>query len=178
MMLLTVEEILALQEKVISQTGGSFGLRDRGLLESAVYSADSSFGDVEVYPSLEEKAARLAFAITGNHAFVDGNKRTGMLVMLLTLRLNGRTLRYTQAELVDLGLGTADGSLGYEEILAWIISHLDTKNPAGERQDCLRAGPWGGWRGTSVKPPFFSAGTGKRPRTGQAPSEAAPEARP
>ena len=115
MMLLTVEEILALQEKVISQTGGSFGLRDRGLLESAVYSADSSFGDVEVYPSLEEKAARLAFAITG----------------LLTLRLNGRTLRYTQAELVDLGLGTADGSLGYEEILAWIISHLDTKNPAG-----------------------------------------------
>ena len=131
MMLLTVEEILALQEKVISHTGGSFGLRDRGLLESAVYSADSSFGDVEVYPSLEEKAARLAFAITGNHAFVDGNKRTGMLVMLLTLRLNGRTLRYTQAELVDLGLGTADGSLGYEEILAWIISHLDTKNPAG-----------------------------------------------
>ena len=61
MMLLTVEEILALQEKVISQTGGSFGLRDRGLLESAVYSADSSFGDVEVYPSPEEKAARLAF---------------------------------------------------------------------------------------------------------------------
>ena len=119
MMLLTVEEILALQEKVISQTGGSFGLRDRGLLESAVY------------PSPEEKAARLAFAITGNHAFVDGNKRTGMLVMLLTLRLNGRALRYTQAELVALGLGTADGSLGYEEILAWIISHLDTKNPAG-----------------------------------------------
>ena len=82
MMLLTVEEILALQEKVISQTGGSFGLRDRGLLESAVYSADSSFGDVEVYPSPEEKAARLAFAITGNHAFVDGNKRIGMYAML------------------------------------------------------------------------------------------------
>lgn len=130
MMLLTVEEILALQEKVISQTGGSFGLRDRGLLESAVYSADSSFGDVEVYPSLEEKAARLAFAITGNHAFVDGNKRTGMLVMLLTLRLNGRTLRYTQADWW-FGLGPQTEVPGYEEILAWIISHLDTKNPAG-----------------------------------------------
>lgn len=156
------------------------GCRDRGLLESAVYSADSSFGDVEVYPSLEEKAARLAFAITGNHAFVDGNKRTGMLVMLLTLRLNGRTLRYTQAELVDLGLGTADGSLGYEEILAWIISHLGYKKilPDKGRIFLPGPGPWGGWRGTSVKPPFFSAGTGKRPRTGQAPSEAAPEARP
>ena len=84
MTLLTVDEIIALQKKVIAKTGGSYGLRDRGLLESAVYSADSAFGDVEVYPSLEEKAARLTFAITGNHAFVDGNKRIGMLVMLMT----------------------------------------------------------------------------------------------
>lgn len=130
MMLLTVDEIIALQEKVIAKTGGSFGLRDRGLLESAVYSADSAFGDVEVYPSLEEKAARLAFAITGNHAFVDGNKRIGMLVMLLTLRLNGRAVAHTQAELIALGLGVADGSLGYAEILAWITDHLDTTDPA------------------------------------------------
>ncbi len=131
MMLLTVDEIIALQKKVIAKTGGSYGLRDRGLLEFAVYSADSAFGDVEVYPSLEEKAARLAFAITGNHAFVDGNKRIGMLVMLMTLRLNGLSLTYTQAELVALGLGTADGTLGYKEILTWITGHLDEKNPAG-----------------------------------------------
>lgn len=130
MMLLTVDEIIALQEKVIDKTGGSYGLRDRGLLESAVYSANSAFGDVEVYPSLEEKAARLAFAVTGNHAFVDGNKRIGMLVMLLTLRLNGRTVVHTQAELIALGLGVADGSLGYAEILAWITAHLDTIDPA------------------------------------------------
>lgn len=130
MMLLTVDEIIALQEKVIAKTGGSYGLRDRGLLESAAYSANSAFGDVEVYPSLEEKAARLAFAITGNHAFVDGNKRIGMLVMLLTLRLNGRAVIHTQAELIALGLGVADGSLGYAEILAWIAAHLDTTDPA------------------------------------------------
>lgn len=130
MMFLTVDEIIALQEKVIDKTGGSYGLRDRGLLESAVYSANSAFGDVEVYPSLEEKAARLAFAVTGNHAFVDGNKRIGMLVMLLTLRLNGRTVVHTQAELIALGLGVADGSLGYAEILAWITAHLDTIDPA------------------------------------------------
>lgn len=130
MMFLTVDEIIAPQEKVIAKTGGSYGLRDRGLLESAVYSANNAFGDVEVYPSLEEKAARLAFAITGNHAFVDGNKRIGMLVMLLTLRLNGRAVVHTQAELIALGLGVADGSLGYAEILAWITAHLDTIDPA------------------------------------------------
>lgn len=130
MMLLTVDEIIALQEKVIAKTGGSYGLRDRGLLESAVYSANSAFGDVEVYPSLEEKAARLAFAITGNHAFVDGNKRIGMLVMLLTLRLNERAVVHTQAELIALGLGLADGSLGYAETLTWITAHLNTIDPA------------------------------------------------
>lgn len=130
MMLLTVDEIITLQEKVIAKTGGSIGLRDRGLLESAVYSADSAFGDVEIYPSLEEKAARLAFAITVNHAFVDGNKRIGILVMLLTLELNGRSLTYTQAELIALGLGVADGKLKYEEILAWVTGHLDAENPA------------------------------------------------
>ena len=123
MMLLTVEEILALQEKVISQTGGSFGLRDRGLLESAVYSADSSFGDVEVYPSLEEKAARLAFAITGNHAFVDGNKRIGMYVMLTFLEVNGIHMDCTKEDVVEAGLGVASGEMNYEELLVWVKTH-------------------------------------------------------
>lgn len=99
-------------------------------MESAVYSADSAFGDVEIYPSLEEKAARLAFTIIVNHAFVDGNKRIGILVMLLTLELNGRSLTYTQAELIALGLDVADGKLKYEEILAWVTGHLDAENPA------------------------------------------------
>ena len=172
MMLLTVEEILALQEKVISQTGGSFGLRDRGLLESAVYSADSSFGDVEVYPSLEEKAARLAFAITGNHAFVDGNKRTGMLVMLLTLRLNGRAFTLHPGRAGGFGPGNRRRKSGLCGDFG--LDH----QPPGYKKSCrikagfLRAGPWGGWRRTSVKPPSFSAGTEKRPRTRQAPSGA------
>ena len=123
MMLLTVEEILALQEKVISQTGGSFGLRDRGLLESAVYSADSSFGDVEVYPSLEEKAARLAFAITGNHAFVDGNKRIGAHAMLVFLELNGIELNHTSEELSEIILKLAAGDADLQSLLSWILEH-------------------------------------------------------
>lgn len=123
MILLTVDEIIELHEKIIAITGGSAELRDRGLLESAVYSAQASFDDVEVYPTVEEKAARLAYSIISNHAFVDGNKRIGVFVMLMTLRLNSVCLNYTQRELIELGLQAASGVIGYEEILNWIGKH-------------------------------------------------------
>ena len=121
---LTVEEITQMHEKLIQKTGGMSGLRDFGMLESAVYSAMQSFGEEEVYPTSYERAARLAYAITMNHPFCDGNKRTGMLVMLMTLRLNRVVIKYTQQELVSLGLSVADGSKEYQDILAWIKSHL------------------------------------------------------
>lgn len=123
MILLTVDEVIMLHEKLLVATGGLPGLRDRGLLESAVYSVDASFEDVERYPSVEEKAARLAFALIADHPFVDGNKRAGVLALLMTLRINQVPLRYTQEELIDLGLRTADGSIGYDEILIWIMAH-------------------------------------------------------
>lgn len=123
MMRLTVEEILQLHARILAAFGGSPGLRDRGLLESAVYSADGSFGDTEAYPTITEKAARLAYAITKNHPFVDGNKRVGVMVMLLTLRLNAITLQYTQQELISLGLGIADNRLQYEDVFLWIKNH-------------------------------------------------------
>lgn len=123
MIYLSIDEILRLHQQIAAATGGSVGLRDFGLLESAVYSAENSFGDTEVYPTVEEKAARLAYAITKNHPFVDGNKRTGVMVMLLTLRLNDVKLQYTQQELISLGLGLADSRLGYEDVLIWIKQH-------------------------------------------------------
>ncbi len=123
MILLTVEEILSLHEKLIENTGGSRGIRDIGLLESAIYSTENSFDDVEQYPSIEEKASRLLFALTNNHAFVDGNKRIGIFTMLITLELNGVTLKFSQKELIELGLSVADGSWDYEQILCWIKQH-------------------------------------------------------
>lgn len=123
MMILTVEEITALHTRLTARTGGSDGLRDRGLLESAVYSAQTSFAGQEVYPTLDEKAARLMYALVNNHAFVDGNKRIGVLAMLVTLRLNGAALRYSQEELACLGLDAASGKADYEAILAWIRAH-------------------------------------------------------
>ncbi len=126
MILLTVDEVIALQAKLIERTGGSHGLRDRGLLESAVYSAMAAYEDVERYPGIEEKAARLAYALVGNHAFVDGNKRIGIYVMLLTLDLNQIQIAYSQHELINLGLGLADGSMKFEDALRWIVSHKES----------------------------------------------------
>ncbi len=123
MILLTVDEIIMLHGKLLDATGGLPGLRDRGLLESAVFGVNASFEDVEQYPSVEEKAARLCYALIANHAFVDGNKRVGILAMLMTLRLNAVALQYTQQELIALGLGVADGTAGYGEILAWLTAH-------------------------------------------------------
>lgn len=123
MILLTVEEVIALHEKLIERTGGSHGLRDRNLLESAVFSAMSGFADSEAYPTVEEKAARLMFSLTNNHAFVDGNKRIGVLTMLMTLQLNNVKINYTQAELITLGLSVADGKTEYAQILDWILEH-------------------------------------------------------
>lgn len=123
MILLTVDEIISLHTKLISKTGGSDGLRDRGLLESAVYSVMGGFGDEEAYPTIEEKAARLMYALVNNHAFVDGNKRIGVLVMLTTLRLNSVELKFTQTELIELGLQTASGKADYEQVLEFIKSH-------------------------------------------------------
>ena len=117
MILLAVEEVLMLHDKLLKATGGLPGLRDRGLLESAVLSVNASF---EEYPTVEEKATRLAYSLVANHAFVDGNKRVGVLAMLVTLYLNGVALQYTQRELIELGLAVASGNVGYDEILAWI----------------------------------------------------------
>ena len=123
MTLLTVDEIIMLHDKLLKATGGSLGLRDRGLLESAVFSANASFEDVEQYPTVEEKAARLGYALISNHAFMDGNKRVGVLALLMTLRLNSVALQYTQQELIELGLAAASGRAGYDKILAWIRQH-------------------------------------------------------
>lgn len=123
MIILTVDEIIEIHSLLIKKTGGLDGLRDKGLLESAVFSTSSGFGDIEVYSTIEEKAARFAFGIVNNHAFLDGNKRIGMLSMLMTLKLNHIDLKYSQEELIILGLGVAGGTVDYEGILKWIMEH-------------------------------------------------------
>ena len=117
------EKVLLLQQLVIESSGGSAGIRDFGLLDSAIESAYQTFDGIELYPTKEEKGARLGFNLVSNHAFVDGNKRIGLLVMLSFLAINGITLRYTDDELVFIGLSLADGKMTYEELLSWIKEH-------------------------------------------------------
>ena len=117
------ELVSALHQVMRQASGGSEGLRDEGLLCSAIGSAYATFGGVELYPTVEEKAARLGFALASNHPFVDGNKRIGVLAMLMTLKCNGINLRYTQPELIALGLAVAAGNASYGDILDWIRVH-------------------------------------------------------
>ena len=117
---LTADTITALHRLMTDASGGSHGLRDRGLLESAAASPYQAFGGVEAYPTLAEKAARLCYALVANHSFVDGNKRIGIFVMLVFLEVNGICLNCTNEDVVDFGLSVASGDMKYDEILEWI----------------------------------------------------------
>ena len=119
----TKEKILLLHQVMAQATGGSIGVRDEGLLESALEAAFSGFGGVEFYPTKEEKAARLGYNLISNHAFVDGNKRIGMYVMLTFLEVNGIRVDCTNEDVVHAGLSVADGSMDYEGLLAWVREH-------------------------------------------------------
>ena len=117
------EKILLLHQHLAEATGGSVGVRDQELLDSALEGAFAGFGDQEFYPTKEEKGARLGYALISNHAFVDGNKRIGLYVMLSFLEMNGIRIQCTDEELILIGLSIADGNMGYEELYNWVLEH-------------------------------------------------------
>ena len=114
------DKVLLLHQLITQETGGDPGLRDIGLLDSALESAYATFDGVDLYPSKVEKAARLGYALISNHAFVDGNKRIGMYIMLTFLEVNGLKVRPTNAEVVRVGLAVAAGEMKYEGLLSWV----------------------------------------------------------
>lgn len=118
-----VEKVKLLHQLMAEATGGSVGVRDEDLLDSALESAFATFGGEKLYPGKEEKAAKIGFSLISNHAFVDGNKRIGVYVMLSFLELNGIRIEATDADVIRLGLSVADGSMQYENVLAWIREH-------------------------------------------------------
>ena len=91
--------------------------------DSALQGAFQTFDGKELYPTKEEKGARIGYSLISNHAFVDGNKRIGVHVMLSFLEFNGIHLKFSDEELVDLGLSVASGNKNYEEVLDWVRSH-------------------------------------------------------
>ena len=120
---LSKEQILMLHSQLIEEYGGSDGVRDYNLLDSALENPFQSFGGEELYPTLQAKAARLRYGLIKNHCMIDGNKRIGTHAMLVFLAINGIELDYTQKELYETILAIADGSLEYEDLLKWILEH-------------------------------------------------------
>ena len=120
---LSKKQILMLHTQLIQQTGGSEGVRDYNLLDSALETPFQSFGGDELYPTIQAKAARLGYGLIKNHCMIDGNKRIGTHAMLVFLALNGIELKYTQKELYETILDVADGKIEYEDLLQWVLDH-------------------------------------------------------
>ncbi len=114
------EKVLLLHQLITEETGGDNGVRDLGLLDSALESVYQTFDGVELYPTKEEKGARLGYTLISNHAFVDGNKRIGMYVMLTFLQVNGIRIHPTNEEVARVGLAVAAREMDYKDLLKWV----------------------------------------------------------
>ena len=117
------EKVLLLHQIISQVTGGDPNLRDVGLLDSALESAFQTFDGRELYPTKEEKAARIGYSLISNHAFVDGNKRIGMYVLLTFLETNGIKIHPSEKESVRVGLSVDSGEMKYEDVLEWILEN-------------------------------------------------------
>lgn len=120
---LTKAQVLRLHEHLIDATGGTQGIRDAGLLESAIAAPFQSFYGVDAYPTLLQKAARLGYGLIKNHPFLDGNKRSGVHVMLVFLALNGVEPVYTQSELAAAVVAVAAGEMDCDAFCKWLATH-------------------------------------------------------
>lgn len=118
---LSTEQIKLLHKLLLEETGGLEGIRDEGLLDSAISAPFQTFDGQYVYTTIEQKAARLGFSLIKNHAFLDGNKRIGVLAMLTFLEINGIQIDASDEELIAIGLGVADSSMDDKELLKWIL---------------------------------------------------------
>ena len=123
MIKLSQEKVLLLHEIITRETGGDASVRDYALLDSDLASAFQTFDGQELYPTKEEKGARLGYSLISNHAFVDGNKRIGMFVLLVFLEVNGIKLRPSVDDVARVGLAVASGTMKYDELLEWIITN-------------------------------------------------------
>jgi len=114
------EKALLLHQLLTQETGGTAGVRDFNLLDSALESAYHTFDGKELFPTKQEKAAKLGFSLVSNHAFVDGNKRIGMYVMITFLEVNGIQVDASVDDVARVGLCLAAGNMNYDELLTWL----------------------------------------------------------
>ena len=117
---LTPKQVLFILSRLVTETGGSHGLRDLALLESSVARPRATFDSNELYPDLFTKAAALMDSLINNHPFLDGNKRTGITATGLFLRINGWKLTASSEELVACTMRVAVEGLEIDELTNWL----------------------------------------------------------
>ena len=127
MITLTKEQILLLHKCIYDRYGGSYGLRDEGLLDSALMAPFQTFAGEDLYPEDKDKIAHMAYALIGNHPFHDGNKRIGALALLTLLKFNGYEVKATNEELTELIYKVAQSESDDRDIKAWIVTHSVSK---------------------------------------------------
>lgn len=124
---LTVEDVLLLHYLAVEKSGGSHGLRDTSLLESAINRPRATFGKTDLYPTLFDKAGALCHSLVKNHPFVDGNKRTALFAAMVTIERNGYTFLCSQKDLVTIGVAIDTENITSEEISLWLKKHSKRK---------------------------------------------------
>lgn len=124
MIWIDAEDAILIQNRVIQRSGGTCGLRDRGSLEAAIAAPLQTYDSQELFPSDIEKIARLGYGLAANHAFIDGNKRIGAMIMQLLLKWNGYRLKLRPGELADTFIGIAANAKSESDLLNWIQTHL------------------------------------------------------
>jgi len=120
---LTKEQIIQIHRELIEAHGGGDGIRDNGLLDSALSAPFHTFSGNYLLPTVQQKAVRLGFGLIMNHPFIDGNKWIGAHVMLTTLAVNGIELEHSQTDLYEIILKVAASEASFEELLAWVLEH-------------------------------------------------------
>ena len=123
MVFLTLDDIIESHQNQIDTYGGSHGIRDIGLLESAIAQPEASFGGQYLHADIFEMAAAYLYHLVMNHPFVDGNKRVGLEAALIFLEIDNENLKASDQELVDLVLKTTAGQVGKREIAEFFRSH-------------------------------------------------------
>ncbi len=121
---LNLEQVLNLHSNIILQSGGASGIRDQNALESALSQPRMSFGGIDLYPTLTEKAAALGFSLINNHPFVDGNKRIGHAAMEVMLIINGYEIQDSIDSQERTILAIAAGDMSREDFVGWLSQHL------------------------------------------------------
>ena len=122
--MIALKEVESIHELLIDKFGGSKGIRDRGILESAINRPFQTFDQIELYPRPVDKAAAIFESIISNHPFVDGNKRTAYVLMRLILRENKLDIYADQTEKYEFVLRAAKGEIKFDSIRDWLTSHI------------------------------------------------------